>query len=67
MTTFEVNPRLDADRFDEYWDSYALDETRDHRTVHERADGTTVPVRTVTTCRRIYDTVYHFGTVYRDG
>jgi len=63
---FEVNPRLDADRFDEYRDSYETGETRSHRAAHERADGTTVPVRTVTTCRRIHDAVYHFGTVYRD-
>ena len=59
---FEVNPGLDADR----WDSHEPGETRDHRTVHRRADGTTVPVRTVTTCRRTHGTVYQFGTVYRD-
>jgi hypothetical protein len=54
--------RLDPDRFEAYWDFYKLGETCDHRTVHERANGTTIPVRTITTCRRTHDTVYHFGT-----
>jgi PAS domain S-box-containing protein len=64
----DVAVELDADRFDDYWRSYDPGETREHATVHRRADGTTVPVRTVTTSREIAGTRYHFGTVYpRDG
>ena len=61
---WEFNPEFDPERFDEYWDSYDLGETRVHETVHERFDtGERVPTRTTTTHVRIDDTPYHIGTI----
>ena len=61
---WELNPELDAERFDEYWNSYDLGETRIHETVHERVDtGERIPTETTTTHVRIGDTPYHIGTI----
>ena len=58
------NPEFDPDRFESYWDSYELGETRVHEAVHERFDtGEVVPTRTTTTYVRIDDTPYHIGTI----
>ncbi|MFT4904752.1 MAG: PAS domain S-box-containing protein [Natronomonas sp.] len=62
---WEHSPALDPVRFDDYWASYERGETREHVATHERPDGETVPVRTITTCEKIHGTVYHFGTIYR--
>jgi len=59
---WEINPNIDPDRFDEYWASFDEGETRTAETVHSFG-GRDVPVETVTTCREINDTLYHFGTV----
>jgi len=59
---WEINPRFDQDRFDTYWASFAEGETRTTETIHE-FDGHAVPVRTITTCREVNETSYHFGTV----
>ncbi|WP_254822646.1 PAS domain-containing sensor histidine kinase [Haloglomus halophilum] len=57
-----VVPEFEAERFDEYWNSFADGETRAVETVHEYGD-TCVPVSAVTTRRRIEGTPYHFGTI----
>jgi len=59
---WEVNPRLDPGRFAEYWRSFPVGTTRIDETVHS-FDGVEVPVQTVTTCREIGGTTYHFGTI----
>ena len=59
---WEINPRIDQDRFDTYWASFVEGETRTTETIHE-FDGHAVPVQTITTCREINGTSYHFGTV----
>ncbi|GAA0680095.1 PAS domain S-box protein [Natronoarchaeum mannanilyticum] len=59
---WEINPDVDPDRFDEYWASFDDGETRTAETVHS-FEGSEVPVETVTTCKEINDTLYHFGTV----
>ena len=59
---WEIVPRIDADQFDRYWESFEDGETRSTETEHEY-NGTVVPVDTITT-RRLFDgTAYHFGTV----
>ncbi|UIO99696.1 PAS domain S-box protein [Halobaculum sp. CBA1158] len=61
---WDVNPEIDADRFDEYWDSYDVGETRVHETVNRRMDtGEDVPVRTTTTRVRVDGDDYHVGTI----
>ena len=61
---WEVNPGFDPDRFEDYWSSYDLGETRTHETLHERFDtGQQMQVRTTTTRIRIDDTTYHIGTI----
>jgi PAS domain S-box-containing protein len=61
---WEVNPEFDAERFDDYWDSYDLGETRVHETVHERFDtGERIPTETTTTYVQIDDAPYHIGTI----
>lgn len=59
---WEINPEFDRDRFEAYWESYSIGETKVVDTYHEFA-GTTVPVSVSTTCREILDDVYHFGTI----
>lgn len=60
---WEVNPTFDADGFDSYWESFDPGETRHAETVHERADGTTVPVETVTTRMTFAGESYNVGTI----
>mgnify|MGYP000365614047 CR=1 FL=1 len=59
---WDIVPRIDADQFDRYWESFEAGETRSTETVHEY-NGVSVPVDTITT-RRLFDgTAYHFGTI----
>ncbi|WP_222918467.1 ATP-binding protein [Natrinema sp. SYSU A 869] len=57
-----INPELDRDRFDDYWHSFEIGETRVAETRHE-VEGTSTPVMVVTTCNEIDGTVYHYGTI----
>ena len=60
----QVNPEFDADRFDDYWDSFEEGEIRRRETVNRRLDtDSTFPVDTVTTHVRIEDEEYHVGTI----
>ncbi len=59
---WEVNPEFERDRFDDYWQSFTIGETRVAETRHEFGD-TTIPVSVTTTCREIHEDVYHFGTI----
>ncbi len=60
----DVNPELDPDEFDDYWDSFADGETRRADTVHRRFDdGSVFPVRVRTTHTAIDGTNYHIGTI----
>ena len=59
---WEVNPGLERERFEDYWDSFEEGETRTAETEHE-FEATRVPVATVTTRRAIDGTPYHFGTI----
>lgn len=59
---WEINPQFDRDRFDDYWASINEGETRTSETLHA-LEGRETPVRTVTTCREIGNTSYHFGTI----
>jgi len=59
-----INPAFEADRFDDYWDSFEDGETRRRETVNRRLDdGSEVPVD-VTTTHVTYDgEEYHVGTI----
>jgi PAS domain S-box-containing protein len=59
---WDVNPGLERDRFDDYWDSFDDGETRTAEAEHEFG-GTRVPVATITTRRRIDGEPYNFGTI----
>jgi PAS domain S-box-containing protein len=59
---WEVNPGLERERFEDYWDSFGEGETRTAETEHE-FEGTRVPVATVTTRRVIDGTPHNFGTI----
>lgn len=60
----ELNPVFEADRFDEYWNSFAVGETRRQEGVNQRLDdGSAVPVDTVTTHVTVGDDEYHVGTI----
>lgn len=60
----DVNPQFDADRFDQYWESFTVGETRRRETAHQRLDdGKTFPADTVTTHITIDDEQYHIGTI----
>lgn len=58
-----VNPAVDPDRFDQYWQSFSEGETKEYETVHECADGETFPVRTRSTRITIGGEPYNVGTV----
>lgn len=60
---WEVNPAVEEDRFQEYWESFGTGETRVHETTHLRADGSEIPVAVVTTQHTLQGTAYHFGTI----
>jgi len=59
---WEVVVGFERDRFGGYWEGFADGETRTAEAEH-RVDGTTVPVATVTTRRRVDGSPYHFGTI----
>jgi len=60
---WEVNPRLEEGQFEAYWNSFGTGETRQHETLHRRADGTEIPVETHTTAIEVDETTYHVGTI----
>ncbi|WP_435065502.1 sensor histidine kinase [Halobaculum sp. EA56] len=62
VSVWDVATEFEAERFDEYWASFAESETRTAETTQE-FNGVRVPVATVTTRRRIDGTPYHFGTI----
>ena len=59
---WDVVSALDADRFDDYWDSFDPYETRVDETAHEY-NGQRVAVEAVTTAQPFDDGHVHFGTV----
>ncbi|WP_234953609.1 sensor histidine kinase [Halosegnis longus] len=59
---WEIVPAIEANAFEQYWDSFADGDTREAETTHTY-NGRTVPVATVTTQRSINGTSYHFGTI----
>lgn len=59
---WEIVPAIEASNFDQYWDSFDDDDTREAETRHIYNDRE-VPVATVTTQRSINGTAYHFGTI----
>jgi len=62
MAIWAVNPTFRRDRFEDYWDSIDVGETRVAETTHA-VGGTSVAVTVVTTCDVIDGTRYHFGTI----
>jgi PAS domain S-box-containing protein len=60
---WEVNPALDGDRFEAYWDSFGVGETREHRSRHLTGDGETIHVETVTTAVEVDGSRHHVGTI----
>ena len=60
---WEVNPAVDPDQFEQYWESFGVGETRRSETLHRRQDGTEVPVETHTTAITVGDRLYHVGTI----
>ena len=59
-----VNPEFDTDRFESYWDSFDVGETRRLEGVNRRLDDdTTFPVDTVTTHIAVGKDEYHIGTI----
>ena len=60
---WEVIEELDAATFDGFWASFIAGETRSTETTHRRADGSAVPVETVTTAVEIDGVRHHFVTV----
>ncbi|MFC6976292.1 hybrid sensor histidine kinase/response regulator [Halomicroarcula sp. GCM10025709] len=60
---WEVNPTVDPDRFERYWASFAVGETRRAEATHRRSDGTELPVETHTTAITVGDRQYHVGTI----
>lgn len=59
---WRVNPAFDVARFEDYWNSFEIGETRLRETTHSLR-GTEVPVQTVTTRLEIRGAVYHLGTI----
>jgi len=60
---WDVNPEVDQGRFDGYWGSFELGETRQRETVHTHSDGSEIPVETHTTAVEVAGTRYHVGTI----
>ncbi|MBO4248072.1 PAS domain S-box protein [Halomicrobium sp. IBSBa] len=60
---WEVNPAIDRARFEEYWESFEVGETRQREARHSRFDGTEVPVETHTTAIEVDGTRYNVGTI----
>ena len=63
LHVWDVNPTVDPDAFQQYFDSFSPGETRHADTEHVRADGTVIPVHTVTTCVMMGGTPTHVGTI----
>lgn len=50
LNVWDVNPDVDEDSFQQYFDTFAPGETRHADARHVRSDGSVVPVHTVSTC-----------------
>jgi PAS domain S-box-containing protein len=60
----ELNPEFDRERFEAYWESFDLGETRRREVTHRSLDdGSEIPVETVTTHVRVGGVDYHVGTI----
>jgi len=60
---WDINPTVEEARFDSYWDSFELGETRQRETIHTHTDGSDIPVETHTTAVEIAGVRYHVGTI----
>jgi len=60
---WSLNPDLDPERFECYFDSFDTGETRHADALHTRSDGTVVPVHTVTTQIEHDGAPLHVGTI----
>jgi len=58
-----VNPEFDQSRFEEYWDSFSIGETRTTETVHRTADGEVFPVLTHVTRVVVTGSAVNVGTI----
>ena len=59
-----INPEFDTDRFESYWDSFDVGETRRREGVNQHHDDDTIfPVDTVTTHIAVGEDQYHIGTI----
>lgn len=63
LPIWAVNPAVHEERFDRYWRSFDVGETRQTETTHRRSDGTEIPVETHTTAVESDGTRYHVGTI----
>lgn len=59
---WDINPEFERERFEEYWNSFDIGQTRIRNAWHEFA-GESIPVKTYTNCDDISGEIYHFGTV----
>ncbi len=59
----DINPAFDQTRFDEYWDSFAMHETRVAETIHQTASGEELPVRTHVTRVEVDGEPVNVGTI----
>ena len=60
----ELNPHLDAEQFEDYWDSFDIGESRQREGINKCPNnGTSIPVDTVTTQIVVDDDEYHVGTI----
>lgn len=62
VQVWDVNPPFDADKFDDYWNSFDEGETRIAETVHAFR-GVRRHVSAVTTAISVDGTEYHIGTI----
>jgi PAS domain S-box-containing protein len=60
---WEVNPAIEPERFEDYWDSFTPGSTRRREAVHQRADGSELHVETHTTAIEADGKTYHVGTI----
>jgi|GEM_PF-2405379 len=59
---WEINSEFEAERFDQYWNSFRVGETRTAETVHQ-FDNVAVDVQTITTRVDVDGQQYHLGTI----
>lgn len=58
-----VNPDLDQSRFDDYWNSFSMGETRTYESVHRTAQGEELPIQVHVTRVEIDGTEFNVGTI----